>query len=116
MSCSKKYMIGNSNSNISVHYDGECRDMVIKKQCCEEELGPPGPPGPQGIQGKTGPMGQTGLTGHTGSTGQTGPTGYTGPTGAFGGLVYQDIIPAVAGQAIDPLSGTIVKSGQGVDI
>ena len=51
MSCSKKYMIGNSDSNISVRYDGECRDMVIRKQCCEGDQGPQGPQGPQGKTG-----------------------------------------------------------------
>ena len=32
--------------------------------------------------------------GGVGGDGPTGPTGFTGPTGAFGGLVYQNIIPA----------------------
>ena len=110
MSCSKKYMIGNSDSNISVRYDGECRDMVIRKQCCE---GDQGPQGPQGPQGKTGSIGRTGSDG---STGPTGSTGSIGPTGTFGGFVYQDIIPSVAGQSVSPLNGNITKSGQGVSL
>ena len=73
-----------------------------------EIKGPKGDRGIQGIQGPAGPQGHTGVEGArgqdgiqgvdgvdgpTGYTGYTGFTGYTGPTGAFGGIVYEPIIP-----------------------